>query len=75
MEYMEYITRDIKICIWALGFGPHAWALGTLGPKKLVWATCMGPWDPWPINKNISKFEETGMTFCMNQYDILHEPV
>ena len=31
---MEYIARNIKICIWDLGFGPLAWALGTLGPLK-----------------------------------------
>ena len=63
---MEYITRIFKICIWDLGFGPHAWALGTLGPKKWLWAPCMGPWDPWPFKKNI-KFER-------NQYDILYAP-
>ena len=48
MEYMEFITRIFKICVWDLGFGPHAWALGTLGPKKwdgpLAWALgTLGP--------------------------------
>ena len=51
MEYMKHIARNIKICIWDLGFGPLAWALGTLGPKSCVWAPCMGPWDPWPFKQ------------------------
>ena len=49
MEYMDYITRNIEICIWDFGFGPLAWALGTLGPKIGIWAPCIGPWDLWPI--------------------------
>ena len=48
MEYIEYIARNIKICIWDLGFGPLAWALGTLGPTfgygPLAWALgTLGP--------------------------------
>ncbi len=40
---MEYITRNIKICIWDLVFGPLAWAFGTLGPKKLIFGPLHGP--------------------------------
>ena len=40
---MEYITRNIKICIWDLVFGPLAWALGTLGPKIWILGPLHGP--------------------------------